>query len=67
MSMSEKQLNGSQRVLLDQVISEDECGELQRLSNVSPAAAEGKKKRKRKPQRLRSDGSSEARVPLRCS
>lgn len=34
-SMTDKQLNGSQRVLLDKVISEDECRELQRLSNVS--------------------------------
>lgn len=33
--MSEEQLNGSQRVLLDQVISADECRQLQRLSNVS--------------------------------
>lgn len=33
--MTEKQLNGSQRVLLDKVISGDECSELQRLSNVS--------------------------------
>lgn len=33
--MSDKQLNGSQRVLLDKVISDDECRELQRLSNVS--------------------------------
>lgn len=33
--MSEEQLNGSQRVLLDKVISADECRQLQRLSNVS--------------------------------
>lgn len=35
-TMTSKQLNGSQRVLLDKVISDDECRELQRLSNVSP-------------------------------
>uniref|UniRef100_A0A668AJF7 procollagen-proline 3-dioxygenase n=1 Tax=Myripristis murdjan TaxID=586833 RepID=A0A668AJF7_9TELE len=34
-TMSSAQLNGSQRVLLDGVISDDECGELHRLSNVS--------------------------------
>lgn len=34
-TMTSKQLNGSQRVLLDKVISDDECRELQRLSNVS--------------------------------
>uniref|UniRef100_A0A665WX22 procollagen-proline 3-dioxygenase n=1 Tax=Echeneis naucrates TaxID=173247 RepID=A0A665WX22_ECHNA len=34
-TMVSKQLNGSQRVLLDGVISEDECRELHRLSNVS--------------------------------
>ncbi|CAL8335991.1 unnamed protein product [Merluccius merluccius] len=37
-SMTSKQLNGSQRVLLDGVISDDECRELHRLSN---AAQEG--------------------------
>lgn len=35
-SLSEQQLNGSQRVLLDGVISADQCRQLQRLSNVSP-------------------------------
>lgn len=40
-SMTEKQLNGSQRVLLDKVISEDQCRELQRLSNVSYNTAIG--------------------------
>lgn len=34
-TMTSKQLNGSQRVLLDGVISRDECVELHRLSNVS--------------------------------
>lgn len=34
-SMSEEQLNGSRRVLLDKVVSADECRQLQRLSNVS--------------------------------
>lgn len=34
-TMMSKQLNGSQRVLLDGVITDDECRELQRLSNVS--------------------------------
>jgi leucine proline-enriched proteoglycan (leprecan) len=34
-TMSSKQLNGSQRVLLDGFISNDECRELTRLSNVS--------------------------------
>uniref|UniRef100_A0A8C7MBW7 procollagen-proline 3-dioxygenase n=1 Tax=Oncorhynchus kisutch TaxID=8019 RepID=A0A8C7MBW7_ONCKI len=33
-TMSSKQLNGSQRVLLDGFISNDECRELTRLSNV---------------------------------
>ncbi|XP_031731817.1 prolyl 3-hydroxylase 1 isoform X2 [Anarrhichthys ocellatus] len=33
-TMTANQLNGSQRVLLDGVISEDECRELQRLSNL---------------------------------
>lgn len=34
-TMTSQQLNGSERVLLDGVISDDECRELQRLSNVS--------------------------------
>ncbi|TNM88330.1 hypothetical protein fugu_004584, partial [Takifugu bimaculatus] len=40
-SMTEKQLNGSQRVLLDKVISEDECRELQRLSNAAALKGDG--------------------------
>lgn len=35
LTMTANQLNGSDRVLLDGVISDDECRELQRLSNVS--------------------------------
>lgn len=35
LTMTAQQLNGSQRVLLDGVISDDECRELQQLSNVS--------------------------------
>lgn len=34
-TMTSQQLNGSERVLLDGVITDDECRELQRLSNVS--------------------------------
>ncbi|KAK7907418.1 hypothetical protein WMY93_016030 [Mugilogobius chulae] len=34
-SMTSKQLNGSERVLLDGVVSDDECRELQRLSNAA--------------------------------
>lgn len=34
-TMTSKQLNGTQRVLLDGVINDDECRELHRLSNVS--------------------------------
>lgn len=33
--MNSKVLNGSQRVVMDGVISDDECQELQRLTNVS--------------------------------
>lgn len=33
--MTSGQLNGSQRVMLDGVISDDECRELHHLSNVS--------------------------------
>lgn len=33
--MTSQQLNGSQRVLLDGLITDDECKELQLLSNVS--------------------------------
>lgn len=32
--MNSKVLNGSQRVVMDGLISEDECRELQRLTNV---------------------------------
>lgn len=35
LTMTAQQLNGSQRVLLDAVITDDECRELQQLSNVS--------------------------------
>lgn len=35
LTMNSKVLNGSQRVVMDGVISEDECQELQRLTNVS--------------------------------
>lgn len=41
-TMTASQLNGSQRVLLDGVTSEDECRELQRLSNVSDGRKEGR-------------------------
>lgn len=34
-SMTSKALNGTERVVLDNVITEDECRELHRLSNVS--------------------------------
>lgn len=34
-SMTAKQLNGSERVLLDGVVTDGECRDLQRLSNVS--------------------------------
>ncbi|XP_037534475.1 prolyl 3-hydroxylase 1 [Nematolebias whitei] len=40
-TMTSQQLNGSQRVLLDQVISSDECRELQRLSNVAALKGDG--------------------------
>lgn len=35
LTMNSKVLNGSQRVVMDGVISDDECRELQRLTNVS--------------------------------
>ena len=34
LTMNSKALNGSQRVVMDGVISDDECRELQRLTNV---------------------------------
>ena len=34
-TMTHKQLNGTERVLLDGVTTDDECRDLQRLSNVS--------------------------------
>ncbi|KAM6947666.1 prolyl 3-hydroxylase 1 [Lycodopsis pacificus] len=40
-TMTANQLNGSQRVLLDGVISEDECRELQRLSNSAALKGDG--------------------------
>uniref|UniRef100_H3C4V5 procollagen-proline 3-dioxygenase n=1 Tax=Tetraodon nigroviridis TaxID=99883 RepID=H3C4V5_TETNG len=40
-SLSEQQLNGSQRVLLDGVISADQCRQLQRLSNAAALKGDG--------------------------
>ncbi|XP_037346458.2 prolyl 3-hydroxylase 1 [Pungitius pungitius] len=40
-TMTASQLNGSQRVLLDGVTSEDECRELQRLSNAAAVKGDG--------------------------
>ncbi|XP_036958413.1 prolyl 3-hydroxylase 1 isoform X2 [Acanthopagrus latus] len=40
-TMMSKQLNGSQRVLLDGVITDDECRELQRLSNAAAQKGDG--------------------------
>ncbi|KAK9528498.1 hypothetical protein VZT92_012652 [Zoarces viviparus] len=40
-TMTANQLNGSQRVLLDGVISEDQCRELQRLSNSAALKGDG--------------------------
>ncbi|XP_071767734.2 prolyl 3-hydroxylase 1 [Centroberyx gerrardi] len=40
-AMASSQLNGSQRVLLDGVISEDECRELHRLSNAAALKGDG--------------------------
>ncbi|KAM6979707.1 prolyl 3-hydroxylase 1 [Aplochiton taeniatus] len=40
-TMTSKQLNGSQRVLLDGVITEDECRELHRLSNAAARKGDG--------------------------
>lgn len=41
MSLNSKSLNGSQRVVLDGFLSEDECRELQRLSNAAASAGDG--------------------------
>ncbi|XP_028261975.1 prolyl 3-hydroxylase 1 isoform X2 [Parambassis ranga] len=40
-TMTSKELNGSQRVLLDGVISDDECRELHRLSNAAALKGDG--------------------------
>uniref|UniRef100_A0A1A8QXY9 procollagen-proline 3-dioxygenase n=2 Tax=Nothobranchius rachovii TaxID=451742 RepID=A0A1A8QXY9_9TELE len=40
-TMTSRQLNGSQRVLLDGVISDDDCRELQRLSNGAALKGDG--------------------------
>ncbi|XP_035988134.1 prolyl 3-hydroxylase 1-like isoform X2 [Fundulus heteroclitus] len=40
-TMMSRQLNGSQRVLLDEVISHDDCRELQRLANVAALKGDG--------------------------
>ncbi|KAJ8400226.1 hypothetical protein AAFF_G00399200 [Aldrovandia affinis] len=40
-TMTAKALNGSQRVVLDNVISEDECRELHRLSNTAALLGDG--------------------------
>ncbi|XP_068598640.1 prolyl 3-hydroxylase 1 [Brachionichthys hirsutus] len=40
-TMTAQQLNGTQRVLLDGVIGEDECRELQRLSNAAALKGDG--------------------------
>lgn len=40
-TMTSQQLNGSQRVLLDGVISDDECRELRRLSNAAAEKGDG--------------------------
>ncbi|KAM9860059.1 prolyl 3-hydroxylase 1 [Aulostomus maculatus] len=44
-TMTSKQLNGSQRVLLDGVITDDECRELHRLSNAAALKGDGYKGR----------------------
>ncbi|KAE8298004.1 Prolyl 3-hydroxylase 1 [Larimichthys crocea] len=41
LTMTANQLNGSDRVLLDGVISDDECRELQRLSNAAALKGDG--------------------------
>uniref|UniRef100_A0A4W6FI02 procollagen-proline 3-dioxygenase n=1 Tax=Lates calcarifer TaxID=8187 RepID=A0A4W6FI02_LATCA len=40
-TMTSKQLNGTQRVLLDGVINDDECRELHRLSNAAALKGDG--------------------------
>ncbi|KAM4588310.1 prolyl 3-hydroxylase 1 [Odontesthes bonariensis] len=40
-TMTSKQLNGSQRVLLDGVITDGECGELRQLSNAAALKGDG--------------------------
>ncbi|XP_020488394.2 prolyl 3-hydroxylase 1 [Labrus bergylta] len=40
-TMTSKLMNGSQRVLLDGVLSDDECRELQRLSNTAALKGDG--------------------------
>ncbi|XP_064160263.1 prolyl 3-hydroxylase 1 [Anguilla rostrata] len=40
-TMTSKSLNGSQRVVLDNVITEDECRELHRLSNTAAMMGDG--------------------------
>ncbi|XP_056220919.1 prolyl 3-hydroxylase 1 [Seriola aureovittata] len=40
-TMTSKQLNGSQRVLLDGVVSDDECRELHHLSNAAALIGDG--------------------------
>ncbi|XP_075869421.1 prolyl 3-hydroxylase 1 isoform X6 [Nelusetta ayraudi] len=41
LTMTAQQLNGSQRVLLDAVITDDECRELQQLSNAAALKGDG--------------------------
>ncbi|XP_060114726.1 prolyl 3-hydroxylase 1 [Heteronotia binoei] len=40
-TMNSKQLNGSQRVVVDGVLSDEECQELQRLTNAAASAGDG--------------------------
>ncbi|XP_075410928.1 prolyl 3-hydroxylase 1 [Tenrec ecaudatus] len=41
LTMNSKLLNGSQRVVMDGVISDDECRELQKLTNAAATAGDG--------------------------
>nr|XP_060479767.1 prolyl 3-hydroxylase 1 isoform X2 [Panthera onca] len=41
LTMNSKVLNGSQRVVMDGVISDDECRELQRLTNAAATSGDG--------------------------
>ncbi|XP_019284776.2 prolyl 3-hydroxylase 1 [Panthera pardus] len=41
LTMNSKALNGSQRVVMDGVISDDECRELQRLTNAAATSGDG--------------------------